>query len=206
MKLQIRLAVAAALLSSASAATAGITYAGSVTPTPRFGIGNTLVADYTITTNGTIGNLSSADVTGWTLRFNYNGNIENLSGNALILDYGPDIGLSATATDLLFNFTPFPGFRGFAIGNTSGRFLDFNPRGNEIVTPPGTSHRPQITTFYINPSVGALFAGYNSKTGLEVIGTATAGAVPEPASWAMLIAGFGLTGAAMRRKARRITA
>lgn len=31
-------------------------------------------------------------------------------------------------------------------------------------------------------------------------------AVPEPSSWAMLIAGFGLTGAAMRRKARRITA
>ncbi|MEY2883316.1 MAG: hypothetical protein RL490_1040 [Pseudomonadota bacterium] len=29
---------------------------------------------------------------------------------------------------------------------------------------------------------------------------AAAGAVPEPASWAMLIAGFGLTGAAMRRR------
>jgi hypothetical protein len=28
----------------------------------------------------------------------------------------------------------------------------------------------------------------------------TTGAVPEPASWAMLIAGFGLTGAAMRRR------
>ncbi|OYU15929.1 MAG: hypothetical protein CFE37_03605 [Alphaproteobacteria bacterium PA4] len=26
------------------------------------------------------------------------------------------------------------------------------------------------------------------------------GGVPEPASWAMLIAGFGLTGAAMRRR------
>jgi hypothetical protein len=30
-------------------------------------------------------------------------------------------------------------------------------------------------------------------------------AVPEPASWAMLIGGFGLTGAAMRRR-RRVTA
>lgn len=29
------------------------------------------------------------------------------------------------------------------------------------------------------------------------------GAVPEPASWAMMIAGFGLAGAAMRRRARR---
>ncbi|WP_310497295.1 CHRD domain-containing protein [Sandarakinorhabdus sp.] len=32
------------------------------------------------------------------------------------------------------------------------------------------------------------------------------GAVPEPASWAMLIAGFGLTGAAMRRRAARTPA
>jgi len=36
---------------------------------------------------------------------------------------------------------------------------------------------------------------------------ASQGAVPEPASWAMLIAGFCLTGAAMRRRsARRVTA
>jgi hypothetical protein len=30
--------------------------------------------------------------------------------------------------------------------------------------------------------------------------------VPEPASWAMLIAGFGLTGAAMRRRRRATVA
>jgi hypothetical protein len=29
-------------------------------------------------------------------------------------------------------------------------------------------------------------------------------AVPEPATWAMLIAGFGLTGAAMRRRKTRV--
>lgn len=34
----------------------------------------------------------------------------------------------------------------------------------------------------------------------NVIGGSTTGAVPEPASWALLIAGFGLTGAAMRRR------
>jgi hypothetical protein len=41
-------------------------------------------------------------------------------------------------------------------------------------------------------------------TQLSSVGTNTAvlgtGAVPEPASWAMLIAGFGLTGAAARRR------
>lgn len=37
---------------------------------------------------------------------------------------------------------------------------------------------------------------------LSSSGVGTAGAVPEPASWAMLIAGFGLVGSAMRRRQR----
>ncbi|WP_310476875.1 PEPxxWA-CTERM sorting domain-containing protein [Sandarakinorhabdus sp.] len=37
------------------------------------------------------------------------------------------------------------------------------------------------------------------------IGAPGGGAVPEPASWAMLIAGFGLTGAAMRRRRAALT-
>jgi hypothetical protein len=36
--------------------------------------------------------------------------------------------------------------------------------------------------------------------GGEIRGNLLAGAVPEPASWAMLIAGFGLTGATLRRR------
>nr|WP_310522913.1 PEPxxWA-CTERM sorting domain-containing protein [Polymorphobacter sp.] len=44
---------------------------------------------------------------------------------------------------------------------------------------------------------GANFVGYDNIT----LGSITAGGgVPEPASWALLIAGFGLTGAAMRRR------
>jgi hypothetical protein len=38
------------------------------------------------------------------------------------------------------------------------------------------------------------------------VDTATQGVVPEPASWAMLIAGFGLTGAAMRRRRSAVAA
>jgi PEP-CTERM motif len=45
--------------------------------------------------------------------------------------------------------------------------------------------------FYNNDSVGVNF-------------TATLGAVPEPASWALMIAGFGLVGFAMRRRATTI--
>ena len=45
-----------------------------------------------------------------------------------------------------------------------------------------------------------LTAGYAAYREIDVFGTAASGAVPEPASWAMLIAGFGLTGAAARRR------
>ncbi|PZN92326.1 MAG: hypothetical protein DCF31_16645 [Alphaproteobacteria bacterium] len=54
--------------------------------------------------------------------------------------------------------------------------------------------------FYsVNLSTGAgTFIGGVGAGGLTGF---TAGAVPEPASWAMLIAGFGLVGASMRRRA-----
>jgi hypothetical protein len=46
------------------------------------------------------------------------------------------------------------------------------------------------------------FSGNESTGGTDFqIGTAGAVAVPEPASWALMIMGFGLTGAAMRRRA-----
>ena len=205
IKMNIAAGIAAGFLLTATTAAASITYAGSVTPVPVFGVGNMLVVDYTFTTNGTIGSLSGADITGWTLQFNYNGNIQNLSGTGIDLVYGPNTGLFATPTDLNFDFTD-TGARGFQVGSAVIGSLDFSTSGNEIISPPGTTLIPQITTFYFNPSLGAVFGGYNTKTGVEVIGTATAGGVPEPSSWAMLIAGFGLTGAAMRRKARRITA
>jgi hypothetical protein len=46
----------------------------------------------------------------------------------------------------------------------------------------------------------------SGPTGLRVEMTGTAGAVPEPATWAMMVLGFGVVGAGMRRKqAVRVT-
>jgi hypothetical protein len=42
--------------------------------------------------------------------------------------------------------------------------------------------------------------------GYEGIVTAASGGVPEPASWAMLIAGFGLVGAMQRRRTAVVAA
>jgi len=46
-----------------------------------------------------------------------------------------------------------------------------------------------------NPAIGGTFAD-------RIVLTPAAAAVPEPATWGMLIVGFGLTGAAMRRRVR----
>lgn len=51
------------------------------------------------------------------------------------------------------------------------------------------------------------FGGTANQTGFDNItfGSATPGnAIPEPATWAMMIGGFGLVGGAMRRRASRI--
>jgi len=42
----------------------------------------------------------------------------------------------------------------------------------------------------------------NCDLNFRVIGTTATGAVPEPATWAMMIAGFGMIGGALRRRSR----
>jgi choice-of-anchor C domain-containing protein len=52
----------------------------------------------------------------------------------------------------------------------------------------------------------SLTAGGGCCWGAELDNVSVAGAVPEPASWALMIAGFGLVGAAARRRAKvRVT-
>jgi hypothetical protein len=57
----------------------------------------------------------------------------------------------------------------------------------------------------LNPPFSVAANGYGSDFDANVAGSFAGSAVPEPAAWAMLIAGFGLTGAAMRRRQARMT-
>lgn len=59
------------------------------------------------------------------------------------------------------------------------------------------------STTAIGSAVMIVDRGWVENTAIDDVSISNIGGVPEPASWAMLIAGFGLTGAAMRR--RRIT-
>jgi hypothetical protein len=101
----------------------------------------------------------------------------------------------------------------FYDGNNGGGFISglssSFTEASVIISYTGT-----LATLKITPLGGALqtynydygFAPTGTGIGLGFFGTATAdnfgtgGAVPEPASWAMLVTGFGLAGAAMRRR------
>jgi hypothetical protein len=96
---------------------------------------------------------------------------------------------SATATDLLFDFGGADGviFDNFNFGGFDGYCLDGSSAGLNCFGSPGSE-----TVFFLSSGIFETVRA----TGVQVLATATA--VPEPASWALFLAGFGLTGAALR--------
>ena len=77
---------------------------------------------------------------------------------------------------------------------------------NSLNTPFGINWAPFSVTFFAETPTTIAFT--NGTTGDNMLGldNVSVTAVPEPASWAMLIAGFGLTGAAMRRRRSAVLA
>ncbi|MEY2883105.1 MAG: hypothetical protein RL490_829 [Pseudomonadota bacterium] len=194
------LPVAAALL--ATAANASITYSGNVAPIRQFGAG-VLTVDYAITTDGTLGSITIASITNYSVTFNHNGTISTYATTNQPADSWPETRLLATATTLSMDFTRVNGaINQFTLGPDAPlKQITFSSHENEILGPP---HLGGITAFYIVSP--AIYAGYSTPgSGVQLIGTA-ATAVPEPASWALLIAGFGLTGANLRRRRALATA
>lgn len=175
----------AAGVAAASSASAAITYAVDQT------IGGGGVVG-TITTDGRTGELQAGDITGWSLKLTGNGASATLdTSNSVVDDYGHPTGLSATAQTLSFDFDPGQDAL-FAIqidGGLGGHtyWCDASFSGDCAA---GESVVPVL--FSDSSSV------YDaSPDSLQVIGVA---AVPEPATWAMLILGLGLIGWAARRR------
>jgi hypothetical protein len=132
-----------------------------------------------------------------------------LSGGAVTINYA-----AGFTTGFSFNYS-----------SNSAAFVrvydGLNATGNVLATlsllqQANTGCAPGSTGFYCNwDAVGVAFAGTAKSIDFGgganfvayddiTFGSSTPGAVPEPASWAMLIAGFGLVGAAARR--RRVVA
>jgi len=187
MRLNKRLlgsALAAAVLGFVASADATITYHVDQT----IGVGS---LTGTIQTDGAVGTLGPGDITAWNLELNGDGASLNLTnGNSSVFDTGAD--LTAIAKNLFFNFD----------GSDGGYFLFEQSFGS------GTHYACEATADQgvcfqgatVTPvSIFDSTAQHVPEVGNQIIGTA----VPEPATWAMMLAGFGGLGAAIRSQRRR---
>ncbi|MDO6413143.1 PEPxxWA-CTERM sorting domain-containing protein [Sphingomonas sp. BIUV-7] len=117
-------------------------------------------------------------------------------------------------------YSGFSGFSTFAFGDYTTQYADIGTGdgfsvvlGSELVYVPlgyvsgsaissdATFNNQTLARLGLNLGDYTLTAGNGDTVSLHV-GQAAPAAVPEPASWAMFIGGFGLIGGAMRRRQR----
>ena len=210
MKVALRIGSAAAALSVAAPAQAAVTITGgAVTVTA---VGDTFDVAFNGLSNGQVVPGLSGILTltvasiGRTFGFNYS---LNNTGAGDITGFGFDVapnvtGLAATGTygneGLGFQAASFSAETCFSAGNGNC------PNGNaQNVADPGTgtlalsfgSVQSEVTlSNFLDRTQGFQIGNVSSAVGQ---GTPTP-SVPEPATWAMMLVGFGFLGAAMRRR------
>ena len=124
---------------------------------------------------------------------------------------------SATLNNTYFLFTGSTflnaGNNSFVVPHDDGLQLSIDGIGLVVDQPGPTS--PVDTPFnVVAPSAGFynFTLSYGETAGgpavlrFDVNGGPAGGGVPEPAAWAMMLAGFGLVGAGMRRRVRSVAA
>ncbi len=194
MKLLFKTAIAALALAMPISANA-LTYIGNRT----VGLSS---ATLSITTDGTLGTLSLSNIVGWTIGLD-NGAFTLIGPNGMqnsAVRSGNGAALFATATDLSFDFGP--SVRAFVIFDTPDN--DGNKRYYCVQTGAGclggggsdeAIDSSDSTAFQVAP-----------RSGVVVLASVASpvGVVPEPAGWALMISGFGLAGASLRRRATKV--
>jgi PEP-CTERM motif len=193
------IALALSLLSAAPAQ--AITYIGS----RAVGDATALLS---VTTDNTLGGLTNANITDWSIQLSsglnnvtLNGPLSGNNSSVLILTdsalaSNANSSLIATTSDLQFNFDG-NGFLGFLSGGSANGF-------GYLLN--GAAGRGQCSgggvfecVFFVNNSVVSTERA--GPSGLQTLASVAPGGVPEPAAWALMIAGFGLVGGAVRRRA-----
>jgi len=118
----------------------------------------------------------------------------------LSLDFGNDDPSFTNPGDL----ATLQVFLGAALVGQSTVVLNRDDVMNQTISYNGLAF-DSFTFAYTNAAGSPFTGGGNANTGLiEIVDNVTyaagGGAVPEPAAWALMISGFGLAGAALRRR------
>jgi hypothetical protein len=148
--------------------------------------------DLSITTDNTLGVLTGANITGWSFLMTNAGGSASLTTANSLQTYFSGNALSASASELVFDFS--------AIGHM--QWDNFGSAGDDAycLDSPGAA----FTCIGAPPSEVMVVNGAFSiaeRSGRFVHGTAVDNAgVPEPSTWAMMLAGFAAIGFAMRRQ------
>jgi hypothetical protein len=148
----------------------------------------------TITTDGDIGTLGLGDFVAWSLTLNGVGAVYAINNTDSTVWGAPDGDVTATATDLYFNFGGSEGDLIFQQVVSSGaQYYCDQAVGGACLN--GESDVPQ---YYTNASAQIV-----SRTENQIIGS-VGGSIPEPSTWALMLLGFGGIGYAGYRQTRRM--
>ena len=149
-----------------------------------------------ITTDGTIGGIFAANIVAWS--FTETGTaphtLSSADAGSGYQCFGTSGCFTATATTLSFNFGTMIANDPFANFESLGSVVQFTATiqsapGSQILSqsPGSPGSFPRTVQHYYGPTS-------------DQIGAAAPVAVPEPASWALMIGGFGLAGGMLRRR------
>lgn len=104
---------------------------------------------------------------------------------------------------LLTNLAPNSAFRRYSVELRPENFVIGDPESNPTVTPATAEQLRRVLTNITQLSIRADVANGRDAARLDNVVLTASAAVPEPATWAMMITGFGLSGAIMRRRSVR---
>ena len=193
-KIVIAVALAATALTATSASAQYVVAPGPASftlTTPLTGSGvpaspTPAILSGTVTSYASLINGLQTPVTGFNVSLN--GVDYNTFNNGVTASFGSSNGSDGSLAffnglENIFSFT--------LSGLYSANNLGATPSGGNTVT--------QATSFTYNGGTIAIDAG---STGTLAFSQAAVAAVPEPATWGMMLAGFGAMGGAMRRRAK----
>ncbi len=155
------------------------------------------VDKFNISTNALIGNFANIGANGGTnafaLRILGNGNVI-VAGNTRILEYNAAGGFLG-----FYDVTGVDGFFALNLDSTNNTFWSGSINNQNL-------YRFTLGNYGANVSTQTISAG-GELFGVAVFGERTVAVpVPEPGTWAMMIAGFGIVGGLARSRRRRASA